>query len=89
MAGPDGQADLLEIFSAVPHPELNRAIAEMGMLSGVRKVDGKLEVEIQVNSLEYELLNVLKSDIMSAAERHGEKAEVKFIGEEFREDGQN
>lgn len=79
MAGLDGQAGLREIFSAVPHPELNRAIAEMGMLRSVRKADGKLEVEIQVNSLEYELLNVLKSDIMSAAERHGEKAEVKFI----------
>ncbi len=70
--------ELTEILSGVPHPEFNRPITELGMVRSARRSGDRLVVEVQVNSLEYELLHVLKSDIVAAAARHGENADVSF-----------
>ena len=78
MAGQAGLSGPVEIFSRVPHPETNRSIVEMGMVTEARREGNVLVVSVQVNSLNYELLNVLKSDMEAAAAAKGEKADVRF-----------
>ena len=75
----EGEKELRDIFSSVPHPEANRSIADLGMLRSVRRSGDRIEVVVEVNSTGYELLNVLRSDIEDAAARKGEKATVEFV----------
>lgn len=78
MGGQAASREIRNVISSIPHPEVNRSIGELGMLSAVRRSGDRIEVEVVVNSESYELLNVLKSDIEAAAAREGGTAHITF-----------
>ncbi len=69
---------MMEVLSKVPHPEVNIPITELGMVRELSVKGDSVSVQVTVNSLDYALLNVLRSDIEAAARSAGLRAEVGF-----------